>query len=284
MTFAQSTLATALFLTFGSNALAMPMPKQPRGNVKIPDTFTANYNFEGIVALDDCSGSLIRFENSKDADHAMVITNGHCLETGFATAGGFTSHQASSRDLNLMDATGNQAADLTATEVIYSTMTTTDITIYQVNETYADILAQFNVRPFTLSSAHPTVGEKIEIVSGYWHRGYSCSIDAFVFNLKEGIYTWNDSLRYTEPGCEVIGGTSGSPIIATGTRNMIAINNTGNENGEKCTDDNPCEVDSAGNITYAKGNNYGEETSQIYSCVNAANEFDLTVAGCQLPH
>lgn len=275
-------LTTLTFL--GSVAQALPLPKVPRALAQLPPTFTENYNFEGIIALDDCSASLVRFENSLDTDKALALTNGHCLETGMPAVGTFVSHQSSSRELDLMNSTGETVASLNASEVVYSTMSSTDITIYKLDQTYAQIEAQYKVQPFTLSSQHPTSGQPIEIISGYWSRGYACSISAFVFKLQEDGYTWNDSIRYTEPGCEVIGGTSGSPVILSGTRTIIAINNTGNENGERCTMDNPCEIDQDGNVTIHEGDNYAEETYQIYSCVNANREIDLTVPGCQLPH
>jgi len=278
-------IAILLLASLGLSAHALPLPKGPRAFVAIPPTFTADYNFEGIIALDDCSGSLVRLENAKDTDTALVFTNGHCLETGMPDPGTAVVHESSSRRLGLMDVSGNVVATLRASEIVYSSMTKTDVTIYKVRgETYASIAQKYNIHPLTLVSQHPAVGQRIEIISGYWHRGYSCSVDAFIFNLREGVYTWDDSLRYSEPGCEVIGGTSGSPVIAAGTRNMIAINNTGNEDGGRCTDNNPCEVDKSGNITFQRGNNYAEETYQIYSCVNANNEIDVTMAGCQLFH
>src|SRR5690348_6298664 len=47
----------------------------------------ATVDFAGTVALSDCSGSVIRFPNSADSDPALVLTNGHCLETGFPDPG-----------------------------------------------------------------------------------------------------------------------------------------------------------------------------------------------------
>ena len=120
------------------------------------------------------------------------------------------------------------------------------------------------------------------MISGFWKRGYSCSINGFVNELKEGEWTWKDSVRYSEPGCEVIGGTSGSPVIQAGTRTVVAINNTINEHGDKCSVDNPCEVDANGQITYKQGAGYAEETYQIHTCVNANRDIDLSLPGCQL--
>jgi len=277
--------AIVLFASFGLGAQALPLPKGPRSFVQIPHSFTTNYNFEGIIALDDCSGSLVQLENAKDTDTALVFTNGHCVESGFPDPGTFISHQSSRRGLDLMNASGDVVASLRASEIVYSTMTKTDVTIYKVRgETYASILQKYGIHPLVLSSKHPEAGQKIEIISGYWNRGYACSIQSFAFHLKEGVFTWDDSIHYSDPGCEVIGGTSGSPVLAAGTRTMIAINNTGNESGQRCTDNNPCEVDKDGNVSFQKGWNYAEETYQVYTCVNSQNEIDLTIPGCELLH
>lgn len=267
------------FFSAQSFSLALPLPKGPRATINIPRTFTDDYDFEGIVRLSNCSGSLIRFEKSKDTDAAMVLTNGHCLETGFPAPGEFVYNKKSRRWFKLMKKDASTVW-IQASRVIYSTMTKTDVTLYELNETYQNIQARSGIRPLTLESEHPTVGQDIEIISGYWERGYRCSIDQFIFNIKEEGYVWEDSLRYSPTGCEVIGGTSGSPIIKAGTRTVIAINNTGNENGERCTENNPCEVDKDGNVSVHQGINYGEETYQIYSCLNEKYEFDLTVPGC----
>jgi V8-like Glu-specific endopeptidase len=206
------------------------------------------------------------------------------LESGFPSPGEFVVNQPSGRRLQLMNSRAQVVADLRATSVMYSTMTTTDLTLYRVNKTYAEILSKTQIRPLTLSSQHPQAGEQIQVVSGYWERGYSCHIDTFAYKMEEAGYTWNDSIRYSKPGCEVIGGTSGSPVIAAGTRTVIAINNTGNESGGRCSMNNPCEINQNGDVFYQRGLSYGQQTYQIYSCLNSQNELDLTLAGCQLPH
>ena len=123
---------------------------------------------------------------------------------------------------------------------------------------------------------------QIEIISGYWEKGYSCAIDAFVQTLKEGDWTFTDAIRYT-PECDTIGGTSGSPIIEKGTRNVIAINNTHNVNGRECTINNPCEVLPNGDIFARKDLRYGQQTYNVYSCLDRDFKFDLSLEGCALP-
>src|SRR5690606_20017191 len=94
----------------------------------------------------------------------------------------------------------------------------------------------------------PAAGTAISVVSGYWKRIYNCSIDGFVHRMKEGDWTWKDSVRYT-PSCNTIGGTSGSPVVDAATGRVVAVNNTGNEDGERCTVNNPCEIDEQGRVT-----------------------------------
>lgn len=271
-----------LAVLFPATAFAIPLPKGPRASVVLPPTFTADYAFEGIIALSNCSGSLIQFEGATDNELAVVLTNGHCLEPDMPEPGEVIDHRPTNRTFQIFDNRANKVGRLRASMVLYSSMTKSDITLYRLTETYAQIRSKYNVRPFALSSQHPTTGTGIEVISGYWRRGYTCQIEAFVHELNEGGYKMFDSIRYSRPGCEVIGGTSGSPVIQAGTRTVIGINNTGNEDGQRCTMNNPCEIDETGKVTYTKGFTYGQQTYQIYSCLTPAHDIDLSMPGCKL--
>ncbi len=241
-------------------------------------------DFTAIVSLSGCSGSLVRFENSLGIDRAMVLTNGHCKEGGMPSPGQVFVNTASSRSFTLLksDASGS-ITTLKADQILLSTMTGTDMTLYRLTSTFDDIEKRFGVRALTIQSKHPEASRKIAVVSGYWKRIYNCAIDGFAYRLKEDNWTMNDSVRYSKPGCEVIGGTSGSPVIDTETHAVVAVNNTINEDGERCTMDNPCEVDERGNVTYSKGTGYAQEIYWIYSCLNSANQLDFNQAGCKKP-
>jgi len=288
----------SVFLVIASSAPAFAMPLGNFTDLKvdravdqavdwessIPEALPGTVDFTAIVALNDCSGSIVRFDTSADTDPAVVLTNGHCLDGGFLKPGEVVLDQPVSRDFELLSRDGSQMLGvLRADRVVYSTMTKTDITIYRLTQTYADILRNYGIAALTLSSEHSTAGRSIAIASGYWRKIYSCNIDQFIPELKESDWTWQDSIRYSQPGCEIIGGTSGSPVIDTETHQMIGINNTTNENGRRCTLDNPCEVDSSGHITVNRHAGYGQETYLIYGCLNAKNEFDLGQPTCELP-
>ncbi|MCD9873608.1 S1 family peptidase [Streptomyces guryensis] len=278
---------SALVITGAGMAPAVAAPLLTDGAATKTTTKAATptikaVNFAGTVALSNCSGSVIRFPNSADTDPALVMTNGHCLETGFPAAGEVIVDQASSRSFSLLNASATKVGTLRASKVAYSTMTDTDVTIYQLTTTYAKIKSTYGISPLTVQDTHPTAGTAITVVSGYWKKTYACNVDGFVYRLKEGDWTWKDSLRYTS-ACQTIGGTSGSPVVDNATGKVVAVNNTGNEDGERCTENNPCEVDASGNVTVRQGINYAEETYQIPACFGAGNKLDLSAAGCTLP-
>ncbi|MEV6582935.1 serine protease [Streptomyces sp. NPDC051582] len=239
-------------------------------------------NYAGTVALSNCSGSVVRVPGSQPNDPALVLSNGHCIESGFPGPGEVVKDQSSSRSFSLLNASGSRVATLRASKIAYATMTDTDISVYQLTKTYAQIQSQYGIAALTLNDARPVQGTAIKVVSGYWKRIYSCNVDGFAYRLKEGEWTWKDSVRYTS-SCNTIGGTSGSPVIDTATGKVVAVNNTGNEDGQRCTENNPCEVDETGKVTVRQGINYAQETYIIVPCVGAGNKIDLNGAGCTLP-
>lgn len=243
--------------------------------------FSPNYDFEGIIALGNCSGSLVRFVDSQDDDPAVVLSNGHCVD--LLDPGEVRLNQPDRRSFQVLSPDARKLGSVSATRLLYATMTGTDISLYELSKTYAAIQKEFDIQPLTLANTEPKVGTPIEVISGYWRRGYSCAIDRIVYELREGSWLMKNSVKYTDPGCEVVGGTSGSPVIASGSRTVVAVNNTGNEDGQACKLNNPCEVDADGKISYRKGWSYGQQTYWVYGCRDkATGDIDLTLEGCQL--
>ncbi|MFJ5232237.1 serine protease [Kitasatospora sp. NPDC088391] len=262
----------ATALVNAAPAAAAPTPAAPAVTV----------NFAGTVALSNCSGSLVRMPNSVDSDPGLILTNGHCLESGMPNPGQVVTDKSSSRSFTLLSSSGSSLGTVKANRVLYSTMTDTDVTLYRLSSSYATIKSRYGISPLTMATAHPVAGSAIKVVSGYWKTIYSCNVDGFVYRLKEGGWTFKDSVRYTS-ACNTIGGTSGSPVVDTASGQVVAVNNTGNENGERCTVDNPCEVDQNGTVTVRQGINYAQETYTIPNCFAPGNVLDLTRAGCVLP-
>ncbi|MET9497521.1 serine protease [Streptomyces sp. NPDC006552] len=242
----------------------------------------AAVNFAGTVSLSNCSGSVVRVPDSQPTDPALVLSNGHCLESGFPGPGEVVVDQPSSRTFGLLNSAGSKVATLRASKVVYGTMTDTDVSLYQLTSTYQKIESSYGIKALELSAARPAQGTAISVVSGYWKRIYNCSVDGFAYRLKEGEWTWKDSVRYTS-ACQTIGGTSGSPVVDQATKKVVAVNNTGNEDGERCTDNNPCEVAENGTVTVRKGINYAQQTYGIVPCLGIGNKLDLSATGCTLP-
>ena len=244
----------------------------------------AGVDFTAIVALNNCSGALVRFATSRAQDKALVLTNGHCYEGGFIKPGVALANKTSSRSFNLLSSNGDKKiATYRAERLMYATMTSTDMALYQLKTTFAEIKAATGVDALTMSARRPEINTPVRIVSGYWKTIYACSIQKFIPLLREGDWDSDDSFKYSQPGCKTKGGTSGSPIIHANTREVVGVNNTGNEDGERCTDQNPCEIDDAGNVVAEKGAAYGQQTYQIYSCLNSDNTLNLNRTGCTLP-
>ncbi len=278
-------LVAALFAlvvagTGAAPAVAAPAAPAPAEAVAAPAIKAVT--FAGTVSLSNCSGSVVRFPGSEDDDPALVMSNGHCLETGFPAAGEVVVDQPSTRTFGLLNSAGSRLGTLRASKIAYATMTDTDVSLYQLTTTYAQIKSSYGISALTLNDTHPTAGTAITVVSGYWKRTYACNVDGFAYRLKEGEWTWKDSVRYTS-ACQTIGGTSGSPVVDNATGKVVAVNNTGNEDGGRCTDNNPCEVDANGTVTVRKGINYAQETYQIPACFGLDNKLDLSRSGCTLP-
>jgi len=278
--------ASLLFFVILSSAHAFPLAPVDDLNFKpLQPLLSAGYDFSGIVKLSNCSGSLIIFEDQDFNSKAIVLTNGHCVPKGIwggmIRPGEVISNKNVKRNMTLYKDLRTRFS-ITSTKIIYATMTDTDLALYELSETYQQILSRTGVSPLVLSSQRPVEGTGIEVISGYWERGYSCAVDTMVYQLREGGYLFKDSIRYT-PGCDTKGGTSGSPIINTATREVIGVNNSGNESGRRCTDNNPCEVDEYGEVLVLRGARYGQQTFNVYTCLTETREFSLNRAGCLLP-
>lgn len=239
--------------------------------------------FEGIVRLGDhCSGSLIALPGQPLDHKALVLTNGHCVDRDdLLGAHEVLLNQKTRVGLTLFNDKG-QSRYFLATQIVYATSDTTDILIYQLANSYAEIEQKTGVRPFLLAAQAPRVGTPIRITSGRWATTELCSIENLVPQLKEGVWTWHEALRF-DAACSNKKGMSGSPLIEAGTRTVVGINNTLNMQGRRCSLDNPCEVNQAGEVTVLRNRAYGQQTHLIAGCFNQDFEWDMSLSTCQLP-
>ncbi|MFI0410228.1 serine protease [Actinomadura sp. 3N508] len=273
-----TTLIAMASVSYAAPQAAAPQAAAPQAAA--PQVKAAD--FAGIVALSNCSGSVVRTPNSADSDPAMVLTNGHCLETGMPSAGQVITNRASSRTFTLLNSSGGDLGTLRATSVLYGTMTDTDAALYKLSSTYAQIQQQYNTRALEMVLQRPASGGTLHVVSGYWKRIYTCQLDGFAYRVRESEWTWKDSLRYTSQ-CNVIGGTSGSPAIDGASGKVIGVNNTINESGGRCTLNNPCEVDEQGNVTVRRQIGYAQQTYTLANCIAPGTTLDFNRSGCTVP-
>ncbi len=245
-----------------------------------PPVSLGTYNFEGIVKLSNCSGSLVRFKGQPLTSKAIVLTNGHCVSRRFIKPGTNIINQRDRRRMKVAD-TNMRFIRIRAEKILYATMTGTDAALFRIEQTFEELESK-GIKAFELSDVRAYLNTEIEVISGYWERGYSCQLEEFVHELREQDWVFQDSLRYSRPGCETIGGTSGSPIIDKIKRVVIGVNNSGNESGRECTMNNPCEVDANGNIQAIKGASYGQQTYWFYDCLTSDYEIDPSIEGCLL--
>ena len=126
----QSTMAIN-FPTVGSDALAVPTERQD---------FSA-YDFTGIVALSNCSGSLVRFDDSEGSDFGMILTNGHCVQ--MMNPGRVIVEASSSKSFTFLSPSGSRLGSVRASKLLYATMTNTDMGIYLLTSTFDEIEERF---------------------------------------------------------------------------------------------------------------------------------------------
>ncbi|MEG8183664.1 trypsin-like serine protease [Nocardia terpenica] len=262
-----------------------------------PDSPTPTPSINGTVDLSACSGSVIRGPQAQPNDHALILTNGHCIDPR-PRPGEALGQRPVARTVQVIGEDGNSVLRTKTTDLLYATMTDTDLAVYRLDSTYAD-LDRRGVRIFPLSDRNPAPGQKVQVLSGAWQKGFDCAVDSTVAALSEGGYTQRDAIRYAQDSrCEPGSGTSGSPIVDSEGK-VIGIHNTSayvKNPGEDqlppearttppavCAENNPCEIGSDGKVTSNPGAHYGQRLMGLNACIQAGSEFQPGRAGCLLP-
>lgn len=272
------TLASATLL--GLAAFAAPADASTQQPAAPATSQPLTPNFDGIVALSNCSGAIVRWKSSKPRDKALMLTNGHC--TKFYGAHEVAVNQPLVRAVKLLKKDGSDLASINTTTLLYGTMDRTDVSLYEMGLSFAQLRSKYGVHPLTVSRHPASANAEVQIISGFFKRAFRCHLNGFVYHLQEADWTWHHSLRYNENGCHTIHGTSGSPVVDAGSRTVVGINNTGNDNGQKCTLNNPCEVDRHGHITVHLYRHYGQQTWWFTTCLGTDRQLHLNKAGCML--
>jgi hypothetical protein len=267
----------ALACTWLSAATARPQASTSTTGLR------AAQSFDGIAALSNCSAALVRWPSSRPRDAALVLTNGHCIGGGYLRAREVVVDRPSRRAVRLLDDDASVRVRLRTRRLIYATMFKTDVAVYSLRPTYRRLHNRYGVSALTVAARPAHVGSRLAVVSGYWKRTYRCSHNGLVHRLHEGRWDWWQSVRYSDDGCQIVGGTSGSPVLHPGGRRVLAVNNTLNEDGRRCARDNPCEESRRGRISVHHGRGYAQQTWWLTTCVRRDRSFDPDKRGCRLP-
>ncbi|ADG77733.1 Peptidase S1 and S6 chymotrypsin/Hap OS=Tsukamurella paurometabola (strain ATCC 8368 / DSM /CCUG 35730 / CIP 100753 / JCM 10117 / KCTC 9821 / NBRC 16120/ NCIMB 702349 / NCTC 13040) OX=521096 GN=Tpau_1101 PE=3 SV=1 [Tsukamurella paurometabola] len=245
-------------------------------NTIVPDA-PPTPDVAGAVLLGNCIGSIVRPPGATPDAPAMVLTNGHCVSGDRPAPGGATVNQPSNRTMLAAGRTGESVTTVRADRLVYATMSRTDVAVYRLDSTYAQVAAR-GATVFDLATTPIRPGDRFSMNTGAARK--SCSAEAVVPTVREGDWEQRDSVRYRD--CSSVPGESGSPLISPDGRTVVGVNNSSNTDGEKCTDDNPCEIAADGTVTAVKGRSYGQQIDALARCLTR-DSIDLSRPGCDLP-
>ena len=286
-----ATLAAAVSIV--GLALADIAPAATAADARPHETRGAATDFRGAVEIFNCSGALVRWSNSRPSDPAMMLTNGHCRNPSDKrsdAARRFTRevvvNQPDARAVTLLDRHGDNLGVVHARRVLYSTSFETDVGLYTLRRTYAEIRQQFHIRALTISTTPPTAHAAVVMPSGFSRKEYHCDLNGRVFLLFNDDFRWRHSIRLARSSrCHTIRGTSGSPLIDRGSREIVGINNAINVpagGSPRCTF-SLCEKSRDGDISVHPHRRYAQQTWWLTTCVGADRRLDLDLPGCLLP-
>ena len=139
-------------------ALAFSFPTPPaQGSGPSALLMDDDYDFEGILGLSNCSGSLVRFDDSEGSDPGLVLSNGHCV--GMIDPGVVLTDRSSYKRFTVLDEDGSRIGSLRARRLLYATMTDTDLSLFELRESYDDILTRYGIAPLTFARSAAKPGE-----------------------------------------------------------------------------------------------------------------------------
>ncbi len=231
------------------------------GKVNPPDTPVPD--LEGAASIGGCSASVVRTDHTRPSDPALLLTNGHCVPQ--RPAPGQTLREvAIAVPVTIGDRQGYLQAKANTTHLVHATMTGTDTALFRLDQTYAQLRAQ-GVKVFKLTDRSARPGEKVDIISAGNGDRFKCTIEAVVPHLREEGYTQDNAYRY-DPECKPSHGGSGSPIVLRDGVTVVGVHSTGNDSGEQCTANNPCEVAADGTVTVHQGARYGQQITYPAAC------------------
>lgn len=246
-----------------------------------------------------CSGAFMTFVDRRGSSRALVLASGHCAGQGAAKVpkkdGTFTSfldvgevltHVADDRWLTLETGRSEEPrVCVKSDEIVFATLTDTDIMILQLTESYEQIESRTGLKPLVMSrdTAFPD-GLDVHVPSSLFQIAEQCQVEATVDKLKEHRWLWTPVIRLGRECSLLPHGASGAPVVRLDTTEIIGVFGTASDaNALPCELNNPCEIGSDGTTrpgTQSQG--YAHFVHKLYTCLDAGRNIDLDVPGCLL--
>ena len=269
-------LLTISFLTVSQVALAQVDISQTLDRVLKKSALYVHNGMGG------CSGSFIQFNGIPDSKKALVLTNGHCTGVGsFVFSGNrYPNHGEvfKNRQTNVQFETQDRKI-YKAQRLVVASMTGTDVAIYELESTFAEVKASGYEVLRVASQKTLKQGGIVGFSSAYWSRSWNCEAEGLELNLKEGPWAWSVGIGLVGNNCVAKPGASGSPLLNE-QREVVGTVNTGHSGGRDCTIMNPCEVKDGISRGY-NGKVYAMSIIELNFCV-VDGAFDANAANCPL--
>jgi hypothetical protein len=246
-----------------------------------------------------CSGAFMTFADRGGSSRGLVLSSGHCAGQGavkvprkdgtvmsFPDVGEVLSRAADNRWLTLETGRSEEPrVCVQSDEIVFATLTDTDIMILQLTETYEQIESRTGLKPLVVS--RDTVfqeGLDVHVPSPLFQIAEQCQVEATVEKIKEDRWLWTPVIRMGRECSLLPHGASGAPVVRLDTVEIIGVFGTASDaNGPPCELNNPCEVGSDGRIRPGnQSQGYAHFVHKLYTCLDSGRNIDLSVPGCLL--
>jgi Trypsin-like peptidase domain len=245
-----------------------------------------------------CSAALVTLKGRSSSAPALVLSAGHCSDRGTlqiplrnnsiaAPDVGEVLYRLNDKRPLTLD-TGNSSAPRTCIEtdeIVYGTLTGSDILLLRLTETYEQIETRAGVRPFLISDniSIPS-GTPVRSPSSLFQDDRECVVEETVEKLKEHRWLWGPVMRLGLT-CDLPHGQSGGPVLRLDSNEVIGVMGTASDgNAAPCELNNPCLVKADGTFSPAvKDQGYAHFVHQLYTCLDSKRNISLDVPGCLLP-
>lgn len=250
------------------------------------------------VSLPGCSGALFRMPGMSNSDKALIITAGHCSQIGshiIPITGSIVPDRGEYFSYSKTDSIRYHIhknfvynyKTYYYEDVVFSTMTTSDIAIIQTEFTYKYLLDN-GYRIFKLSTEPPRLGQILRVLNFSIFKETNCKVNGIAPLVLEQQWFFNNMIRVENDGtnCSLLPGSSGSPGVDLDGDIISGIVSTG-ESGKNppCSINNPCEPNSNKKGEYLEFNfrpAYLTPVHQLYQCWSSSEKrFNFEIPGCQ---